>query len=444
MSSDWIESTVGEYCPFVYGKAIKRSDQYTEGIPVYGSNGVYTYSETPLVEGHAVIIGRKGSVGKVHLSTQACWVSDTAFFVTTESIEESYFIYYLLSSLGLEDMNTDAAVPGLNRNNAHRLKITIPKTVEKRIELVKPLIKIDQKIQLNKQANQILENIIKALYKSWFVDFEPTTAKLEKLASGGSEEDALLSAMQNISGKTLEELELLKANKPKQFSRLYDIAKLFPSEIEESSVGNIPKGWTTSEIGKEVIVVGGGTPSTKNSTFWDEGDINWTTPKDLSNLDDKILIETQRKITKTGLDRISSGLLPVNTVLMSSRAPVGYLALAKIPVAVNQGYIAMKCEDILTPEYVIQWCDAHMEVIKGRAGGTTFAEISKRNFSAIPIVVPSKAIILEYTSMAKKIYEMIENNIYESKTLSDLRDTLLPKLLSGELIKPEKVCSKQV
>ncbi|HHU95028.1 MAG TPA: restriction endonuclease subunit S, partial [Alcaligenaceae bacterium] len=174
MSFNWINTTVGEYSPFIYGKAIRKADQLSEGTPVYGSNGVYTFSEEPLSEQHAVIIGRKGSVGKVHLSTKPCWISDTAFYTTKDTIEEAYFVYYLLSSLGLEDMNTDAAVPGLNRNNAHRLEIKIPSTVEERVALVEPLINLDKKIELNRQTNQTLEQIAQAIFKSWFVDFEPT------------------------------------------------------------------------------------------------------------------------------------------------------------------------------------------------------------------------------------------------------------------------------
>ncbi len=99
--------------------------------------------------------------------------------------------------------------------------------------------------------------------------------------------------------------------------------------MQESELGEIPEGWGVSQIGDEVTVVGGGTPSTKNPEFWEDGTINWTTPKDLSNQVDKVLIDTDRRITQAGLNRISSGLLPVDTVLMSSRAPVGYLASPK-------------------------------------------------------------------------------------------------------------------
>ena len=160
-------------------------------------------------------------------------------------------------------------------------------------------------------------------------------------------------------------------------------AALFPDELVESELGEVPKGWEVSTVGEQVQAVGGGTPSTKNADFWDNGIHYWTTPKDLSNLTDKILLNTERKITDAGLKKISSGLLPKDTVLMSSRAPVGYLALAKIKVAINQGYIAILPNKKYSAEYLIQWCEANMAEIKGRASGTTFQEISKKNFNII-------------------------------------------------------------
>lgn len=213
---------------------------------------------------------------------------------------------------------------------------------------------------------------------------------------------------------------------------------LFPDAFEfTEEMGWIPEGWSVSDIGTEFNAVGGGTPSTKNPAFWEDGSISWTTPKDLSGSQSKILLQTDRKITELGLKKISSGLLPVNTVLMSSRAPVGYLALAKVPVAINQGYIALKCEKTLTPEFAIQWLDSIMDEVKQRAGGTTFAEISKTNFRGIPVFVPDKIVIDSYSQNVRDLYNQITSRIENIDTLAKLRDTLLPKLLSGELRIPD-------
>jgi len=259
------------------------------------------------------------------------------------------------------------------------------------------------------------------------VDFEPVKAKIEAKANGQNPERAAMCA---ISGKTAAELDQLP---PDQFAQIRATAALFPDELTDSELGPIPKGWEYSTIGKEVDVVGGGTPSTKNPDFWDNGTFHWTTPKDLSGKQDKILLNTERKITQVGIGKISSGLLPIGTVLLSSRAPVGYLALAKVPVAVNQGYIAMKCTKKLPSVYVLQWANFVMDDIKQRASGTTFAEISKKNFRIIPVLVPTEDVLNLYRQKVNCLYDKITESISEITTLADLRNTLLPKLLSGEI-----------
>src|SRR5690554_4983608 len=124
MSADWVNTTIGEYCPFIYGKALKKDDRDNNGkISVYGSNGAVDKHSEALVKQPGIIIGRKGSVGEVHLSEEAFWPIDTAFYVTMDDLEELWFIYYLLKSVGLNQMNSDSAVPGLNRERAHSVSI---------------------------------------------------------------------------------------------------------------------------------------------------------------------------------------------------------------------------------------------------------------------------------------------------------------------------------
>lgn len=316
------------------------------------------------------------------------------------------------------------------------IPIAVPQ-LDAQKELVHRVISLDHKIQLNQDINQTLEQMAQALFKSWFVDFEPVKAKMAVLEAGGSQEDATLAAMTAISGKNADALAVFEREHPEQYAELKATAELFPLAMQDSELGEIPEGWTLSEIGAQIDIAGGATPSTKTPDFWDNGDIHWTTPKDLSNVKDKILLHTERKITKAGLGKISSGLLPVNTVLMSSRAPVGYLAIAKVPVAINQGYIAMKCNKELSPEFVLQWCSANMPEIISRASGTTFAEISKKNFNPIPLVKPPLELVKNYTKQVSAIYSLIENTMRENNSLTELRDTLLPKLLSGEITLPE-------
>jgi len=199
------------------------------------------------------------------------------------------------------------------------------------------------------------------------------------------------------------------------------------------------KGWEVKTVGEVVSVVGGSTPSTTNSAFWESGDIHWVTPKDLSPLQSPILLETNSLITELGLQQISSGLLPVGTVLLSSRAPIGYLAISQIPVAINQGFIAIKCKEEIPNYYMLHWLKENMEAIVGRANGTTFLEISKSNFRPMPIAVPPADKMKTFVELVEPLYIKIVANLRESHTLAALRDALLPRLMSGEVrVKAEK------
>ncbi|RVT34064.1 restriction endonuclease subunit S [Acinetobacter indicus] len=342
----------------------------------------------------------------------------------------SEYLYHVMNGEDFKNnhsaLNAGSVQGYTNIATVKSLRIPLPSlNVQKNI--AKILTDFDKKIHLNNQINQTLESIAQAIFKSWFIDFEPVRAKIAAKQEG---KDAELAAMCVISGKSEEELKQMAED---DFAELQATAALFPDELVESELGDVPRGWVVSTVGEQVQTVGGGTPSTKNADFWDNGIHHWTTPKDLSNLTDKILLNTERKITDIGLKKISSGILPKDTVLMSSRAPVGYLALAKIEVAINQGYIAILPNTKYSAEYLIQWCEANMAEIKGRASGTTFQEISKKNFREISFVCPDDKVVVSYTKTVKTLYDEITSKAKENQSLINLRDTLLPKLMSGEI-----------
>ncbi|WP_420001504.1 restriction endonuclease subunit S [Acinetobacter sp. LF10] len=343
---------------------------------------------------------------------------------------ENDFLLFLMQSdfvqNQLEARATGSTVKGIKQSELRKIILPIPPIAEQKC-IGKILSDLDDKIHLNNQINQTLESIAQAIFKSWFIDFEPVRAKIAAKQTGQDPERAAMCA---ISGKSEAELEQMVKE---DFAELHATAALFPDELVESELGEVPKGWGVSTVGDQIQTVGGATPSTKNAEFWDNGEHNWTTPKDLSNLTNKILLNTDRKITDAGLKKISSGLLPKDTVLMSSRAPVGYLALAKIEVAINQGYIAILPNTKYSAEYLIQWCEANMSEIKGRASGTTFQEISKKNFREIDFICPDEKIVAGYTKIVKPLYDEISSKAKENHNLINLRDTLLPKLLSGEI-----------
>lgn len=432
MKSDaYVESGV----PVIRGTNLTGSKKFS-GDWVFISEQLAKQLENCCVSNGDLVFPHRGSIGEVGLVDnqfhQYMMSSSLMKLRCNPNIADSEFIYYFFKShQGRYELLKNASqvgTPGIGQplTSLKNIEIKLPSLGEQR-KIAKILSDLDDKIHINNQINQTLESIAQALFKSWFVDFDPVRAKIAAKQEG---KDAELAAMCAISGKSEIELQQMAED---DFAALRATAALFPDGLVESELGEVPKGWEVSTVGEQVQTVGGGTPSTKNVDFWDDGIHYWTTLKDLSNLTDKILLNTERKITDAGLKKISSGLLPKDTVLMSSRAPVGYLALSKIEVAINQGYIAILPNMKYSAEYLIQWCEANMAEIKGRASGTTFLEISKKNFREINFICSDEKVVTVYTKTAKTLYDEITSKAKENQSLINLRDTLLPKLMSGEI-----------
>ena len=315
-------------------------------------------------------------------------------------ITDDEFAYYLTRSKGVRDyaISQMSGTSGRQRvptQSLDHLYVRVPGLAQQ-YAIAQTLGKLDDKIELNRRMNETLESMARAVFRDWFVDFGPTRAKAE-------------------------------GREPYLAPDLWD---LFPDSLDNE---DRPLGWNVSEIGSEVDALGGATPSTKEPSYWVGGEYHWATPKDLSKLSSPVLMRTGRKITAAGVRKISSGLLPVGTVLMSSRAPIGYLAIAEAPTAVNQGFIAMVCGKRLPNLFVLFWCYENLDHIKGISGGTTFSEISKRAFRPIPVVMPPDRIIKAFERIVRPLYSRIVANVRESESLAQTRDFLLPKLMSGEI-----------
>ena len=315
---------------------------------------------------------------------------------------DSLFLYYYFSSpSGLHSLDTirrHVAVAGITGTDLAQLPIMLPPLQEQRA-IAHVLGTLDDKIELNRRMNQTLEEMAQAIFKDWFVDFGPVRAKIQG-------REPYLSP---------------------------DLWELFPDRLVDSELGDIPEGWTITTLGEIATVGGGSTPSTKASEYWDGGTHCWATPKDLSRLATSVLLETERKITDAGLKRIGSGLLPKGSVLLSSRAPIGYLAINEVPVAVNQGLITLVPREQVGNMFLLNWCYAFFDEIISRANGSTFLEISKGNFRTIMTALPPKPIMDHYQTSVVRIYERVVRNERETRVITEKRNLILPKLISGEL-----------
>ena len=397
----------GAIYPFVDMAAVNadsRSVYAGEERPFKGSGSKFQSGDTlmaritPCLEnGKIARYQAQGSRQKGHGSTEFIVIrgrpiitdNDFAYYLTQWEEVRKYAIGQMTGTSGRQRVPVDSL---------DHLTVPLPPLPEQRA-IAHILGTLDDKIELNRRMNRTLEEMARAIFQDWFVDFGPVRAKLE------GREPYLPP----------------------------DLWSIFPDRLVDSELGEIPEGWRVRSVEDVASVVGGSTPSTKVPEYWNGGINCWATPKDLSGLSVPVLLDTERKITESGLGRISSGLLPTGTVLLSSRAPIGYFAINEIPTAVNQGFIAMSPKPPVSNLFLLNWCATAVDDIVSHANGSTFLEVSKSNFRQISLVVPPYPLMESYHHTATNIHRKMVDNEYSSRTLNAQRNALLPKLVSGEV-----------
>lgn len=401
-SEHWVEMTLGDFVKLQRGHDLPEQNRRPSAIPILGSFGITGWHDEAKARGPGVTIGRSGaSFGVVSYSAVDYWPLNTALYVVDFHGNDERFAYYYLQSLDFKSHNSGSAQPSLNRNFIHPLPVRIP-PVNEQHAIAAVLGALDDKIDQNRRTARTLERTARTIFQAWFVDFEPVKTKAAGATSFPSMPQSIFDSLS---------------------TRLID-----------SEIGPVPEGWEVKPIDDVVSVKGGATPSTKKAEYWEDGLHCWATPRDMSRLSHPVLLDTERRITDAGVECISSGLLPAGTVLMSSRAPVGYLAIAGVPTAINQGFIAMVCDGPLPPTYILQWAHVSMDAIHGRASGTTFPEISKKNFRPLPVVVPPPDVVTAFRSLADPLFDLLTATVKEDGSLAATRDYLLPRLLNGSVL----------
>ena len=463
MAGEWKETTLGECAQWLSGGTpFKGNEAFWSGpIPWVSAKDMKSFRLhdaedhiSPLAIGNGGKLVPAGTIlllvrgMTLHNDVPICMVTremafnqDIKALRPAKNVDGVFLAYWLLANKPELLASVDHAGHGTGRLVTDTLKekpVQLPPLAEQKA-IAAVLGALDDKIELNRRMNATLEAMARALFQSWFVDFDPVRRNLDftrRRGERGEEEKKFQPASSPLRAS---------ASPRDPFAALDPAtAALFPDSFQDSEAGHIPKGWTIQPVGEVVDCVGGGTPSTAEPKYWEGGTHHWTTPKDFSSLEAPVLLDTDRKLTDAGIAKISSGLLPAGTLLLSSRAPVGYLAIAAMPVAINQGFIALKCNDRASNFFMLNWCQTNMAEIESRATGTTFAEISKQNFRPIRVVLPPKELMAIFTAKAKPLFDQIAANCFQSHTLATLRDTLLPKLLSGELSVAGATCKQDL
>lgn len=331
---------------------------------------------------------------------------------------------------------TGSTFPNVSRDILNSLEINSV-DVEAAKVINKFLVALEEKSFLNNQINQTLEQIAQALFKSWFVDFDPVKAKIAILEAGGSEEEALLAAMQVISSKNAEELAAFEVEKPEEYAQLRATAELFPAAMVESELGEIPEGWEAGEIGDVTSVRGGyafkgkdfvttGNPVIKIKNITSTGTVS-TLGCDC--IDDELAKPASRfKLSDGDILMAMTGATVGKSGIYVSDGRDGYLnqRVAKFESDIESSMPCWFTYNLINRGNVF-------EQIVGAAQGSAQPNISAKGIEQVNTVIPSIPLIKQYQKLVTPLYGQWIAKFKESKQLSELRDTLLPKLLSGEI-----------
>lgn len=456
--SDWKEYTLEELCDFQNGFAFKNSDYVDSSentnevfrMGYINRGGGFKEDTTPvfvpknypknldkfILKPNDITIAMTDMKNSMALLGYCAIISHNNRFILNQRVgrirvvrndilDPIYLYYYLNSSKQIDYLRANAnsgVQVNLGTDTIKKSILKIP-SIEKQREIANILFALDQKIQLNTQINQTLEQIAQALFKSWFVDFDPVRAKVQALSDGLSLEQAELAAMQAISGKTPEELTALSQTQPDRYAELAETAKAFPCEMVEVDGVEVPKGWELSTIGDCYDVVMGQSPKgetyneNKQGMLFYQGraEFGWRFP-------------TPRLFT-TDPKRIAEQ----NSILMSVRAPVGDINIALEKCCIGRGLAALqhKSKSLSFGLYQIQSIKPELDLFNGE--GTVFGSINQANLKNIQIINPEEKFIQLFEKNLSSCDSKIMNNEIENNSLKEIRDLLLPRLLSGEI-----------
>lgn len=296
---------------------------------------------------------------------------------------ESTYLYFLLAQDNFFDYvmqgTKGTKMPRGDKNHIMQWPILLP-SLETQKRIASILSSLDDKIELNRKINANLEAQAQALFKSWFVDFEPFKDQ----------------------------------------------------PFVESELGMIPEGWRVGTLGEIGEIVGGSTPLKAKPEYYTEHGIAWLTPKDLSVSNNKFTSRGDIDITQEGYDSCSTKLMPQGSVLFSSRAPIGYITIAKNDICTNQGFKSV-VPKLAGTAFIYHFLKTSTKEIENKATGSTFKEASGALMKSLQLIIAPQIVLDDFEQVMKPILreqEIIED---ENSRLASLRDTLLPRLMSGEL-----------
>jgi type I restriction enzyme, S subunit len=414
--SEWKEDKLGNLAEVQtgpFGSQLKNEQYITGGTPVVTVEHIkdfliedFTYPSVTdedkntlkryILKSGDIVFSRVGSVDLSALvkEHQDGWLFSSRMLRVRvkEKLDTQFLSYYLRQSTIRQfilNISVGSTMPSINTEILKSLPIVYCSLKEQK-RIADILSCLDNKIDNLRRQNETLEKIAQTLFKHWFIDFEfPNNDGKPYKSSGGA--------------------------------------------MVASELGDIPEGWRVGKLGEEVETVGGGTPSTTEPSYWEDGDIYWYSPTDLTKSKTIFSLDTSKKITKLGLDKSSARLFPKYSILMTSRATIGEVTINTNYACTNQGFITLIPNSLFDTFYLFCWLKTQLTKVNLLASGSTFPELSKSDFRNFDFLIPSNHLVLGFRELLNPLFLRIETNTKQIQTLTKTRDTLLPKLMSGQI-----------
>ncbi len=397
MAGDWSHTNLGNVVELKRGYDLPQQARTPGTVPLVSSSGVTDHHSKAMVKGPGVVTGRYGTLGQVFYIETDFWPLNTTLYVRDFKGNDPRFISYFLRSLDFQAYSDKAAVPGLNRNHLHQSEVLVPTDLDEQRAIAGVLSTLDDKIELNRRENETLEGIARAIFKSWFVDFDPVRAKRDARALSG-----------------------LPAN----------VAALFPASLVESELGPIPAGWhavAVNQVAKVNELTLNANDTLDPLHYIDISSVNAGEVSD-------VMVFPRGSEPSRARRRLQHG----DTVMSTVRPNRGSYFLALKPLA---NLIASTGFATVSPKKV-PWSFLHaaltrrgvFEYLGHVADGAAYPAVRPSVVETLELVRPEGDEVLEaFHELAAPLLEKMEASRQESSSLTHLRNQLLPKLISGEL-----------
>ena len=383
---EWKKYKLGEILNFRRGHDLPHSKMNKGDIPVAGSNGIIGYHNEATPISPCITIGRSGNVGTPHIY-ERCWAHNTVLYINDFKNNNPLYLYYLLKTLPLSSFGGGSAVPTLNRNHIHPLLVKHTSDLNTQQKIASILKSLDDKIEVNRKINENLEQQAQALFKSWFVDFEP-------FKNG---------------------------------------------EFVESELGMIPKGWKISKIDdlslyiSDYVANGSFASLKENVTLYDEENYAYFVRNtDLKEKRFRVYVD------RNSYDFLAKSVLYGGEIIISNVGDVGSVYLCPVldrPMTLGNNIIMIKSDDKALQNYlyILFKYSYGKGLIRGITGGSAQPKFNKTDFKSLKIIIPPEDILNQSERVFSQYLQTMQSKDAENSRLAALRDTLLPKLMSGEL-----------